>query len=225
MVPILVVLAIIGFLALDWVIQLVARNRAEARQAETLASPLLNHQYHWDVVVPAGYFVAPGHSWGRIEPDGTVTAGVDDFARQMLGTPDQVELPRVGATLKAGEPMATVYRQGRLAHIPAPVDGQVSDVHAEAILHPATLARDPYHDGWMVRLKPTNLGAALPFLRVAEDAARFQRDEVSKMRGFLENYPLAAVAADGGKPVEGIVAVLGLEAWEAFRRQFLRETI
>lgn len=225
MVPVLVVLAILGFLALDGVIQFAARKRARARQAETQAATVPNHPYHWNVSVPAGYFLSPGHSWGRIESDGTVTSGLDDFARQMLGTPDIVELPRIGTALKAGEPMATLYRQGRLANLPAPVDGHVADVHAEAILHPHTLSRDPYGEGWMVRLKPSNLGASLPLLRVAEEAAHFQREEVAKMRGFLESYPLAAVAADGGKPVEGIVAVLGLDAWEAFRRQFLRETI
>ena len=224
MVPILVVLAIVSFVAVDLVIQTLARRRAAAAQ-QVQGATEANHHFHWDVEVPAGYFLSKGHSWGRVEKDGALVAGMDDFARQMLGTPDTVELPRIGSTLKAGGPMATLYRKGRLAHVPAPADGVVEDVHSNVILHPHALSKDPYGEGWMLRLRPANLGKSLSHLKVAEDASRFQREEVVRMRDFLERFPAAAVAADGGTPVEGIVAVLGHEAWDGFRRDFLHETI
>lgn len=225
MVPILVVLAIVAFVVVDVVVQSVARRRAAANALLVEGKAEASHHFTWDVDVPAGYFLSKGHSWGRVEKDGGLVVGMDDFARQMLGTPDTVELPKIGTALKAGQPMATLYRKGKLAHVPAPADGVVEDVHANVILHPAALSKDPYGEGWMVRLRPANLGRALTGLKVAEEAAKFQRDEVVRMRGFLERFPAAAVAADGGTPVEGIVGVLGTDAWDSFRRDFLHETI
>lgn len=222
MVPVLVLLTIVAFVVADLAVQAVAR-RHEASQ------PVLQnaqaHPFHWNVAVPAGYFVSPGHSWGRVESDGTMVAGLDEFARQMLGTPDTLEVPKLGTAVKAGQPIATLYRKGRLAHVPAPVDGVIEDVHTQLILHPDTLAKDSYQDGWMVRLRPQNLGKGLSSLKVAEDASQFQESELERMRGFLKAYPMTAVAADGGTPVEGIVDVLGSEAWDEFRRGFLHETI
>lgn len=225
MVPILVILAIVAFVAVDIVVQAVARRREAATTLQTHGAVEANHHFTWNVEVPAGYFLSKGHTWGRVEKDGGLVAGMDDFARQMLGTPDTVELPKVGTALRAGEPMATLYRKGRLAHVPAPADGVVEDVHANVILHPTAVSKDPYGEGWMVRLRPANLGKTLSHLKVAEEAQKFQTDEVVRMRAFLDRYPAAAVAADGGTPVEGIVGVLGTDAWDSFRRDFLHETI
>jgi len=223
MVPILVVLTIVAFVVVDLAVQAVARHRhATLKPALQVAQA---HPFHWNVEVPAGYFLSRGHSWGRVETDGAVVAGMDEFARQMLGTPDTLEIPRLGTTVRAGEPIATLYRKGRLARVPAPVDGVVEDVHTQLILHPETLGKDAYKDGWMVRLRPQNLGRALTSLKVAEDASNFQESELDRMRGFLKAYPMTAVAADGGTPVEGIVEVLGTKAWDQFRREFLHETI
>jgi glycine cleavage system H protein len=223
MVPFLVVLTIVAFVVVDLIVQAVARRRQAVHQPSLQTAQV--HLFHWKIDVPAGYFVSTGHSWGRVEPDGAVVAGMDEFARQMLGTPDTLEMPRIGTAVKAGEPIATLYRKGRLARVPAPVDGVVEDVHTQLILHPETLSKDAYKDGWMVRLRPQNLGRALTSLRVAEDASRFQESELDRMRGFLKAYPMTGVAADGGTPVEGIVEVLGTRAWDEFRRDFLRETI
>ncbi len=222
MVPILVILTILAFLATDLVVQALARRREAARR--TAAPPAgANHHLDWRVLCPAGYFLSPGHTWAHVEPDGTVVAGVDDFARQMLGRPDAVELPRVGSALRAGESMATLYKDERLAHLAAPLDGVVTEVHADLATHPQPVARDPYGEGWLLKFHPSDLGLGLGRLRVAEEARRFLAGEVERARGFLQTYPAARVAADGGEPVDGVIAVLGQAAWEEFRRGFLME--
>src|SRR5512138_142319 len=52
--------------------------------------------------VPPGVHLHPGHTWARIEKDGTVTVGIDDFAHKLVG-PAAVELPTVGAHVAQGE--------------------------------------------------------------------------------------------------------------------------
>ena len=43
------------------------------------------------------------HEWARVESDGTITIGIDDFAQKSLGDMVFVELPAVGATVIAGK--------------------------------------------------------------------------------------------------------------------------
>ena len=52
--------------------------------------------------LPAGVHLHPGHTWARVEPDGLVTVGLDDFATKLVG-PAEVELPALGAHVPQAE--------------------------------------------------------------------------------------------------------------------------
>jgi glycine cleavage system H protein len=225
MVPLLVILTIIAFLAVDLVVY---RVRARQKQAGLHAVPAIRSAdaLEWDVRIPEGIFVSPGHTWAALETSGRVRMGMDDFAWQMLGAPESLDLPKLGTVVRAGEPIVTVYRGKSLARLAAPVDGVVQDVNTDLSTKPQAGAKSPYEGGWMVALKPRDLAGNLPALAIAESAMVFLEREVNRFRGFLSDYhPALAMAADGGKPVEGIVAHLDSEAWDRFRRDFLREPI
>ncbi|MEJ2367000.1 MAG: glycine cleavage system protein H, partial [Acidobacteriota bacterium] len=132
MVPLLVILTIIGFLAVDLAVQAVAGRRRAKVGKELKLGP--SQPLSWNVAVPDGYFLSPGHTWAYLEHNGNVRVGMDDFGRQMMGVPDAMDFPRLGTELRRGEPMATVYIGSRLAHLPAPVDGVVEDVNTPMII-------------------------------------------------------------------------------------------
>jgi glycine cleavage system H lipoate-binding protein len=224
MVALLVVATILVFLAADLVIQaLYSRTRAGVAKPLTLVHP---DALQWEMRHPDGVFLSSGHAWAALEPNGSMRVGMDDFARQMIGPVDTMDLPKVGTKVRAGEPLVRLYKGASLANLAAPVDGEVCDVHTGLALNTTPVRRDPYGEGWMVLLKPENLSKGLSRLSVAEEARTFLGEEVRRFRGFLTSYePALAQAADGGSPVPGIAAELGPQAWDQFRREFLGENI
>ena len=60
--------------------------------------------------VPGGSFISAGHAWVRIEPDGQVRVGMDDFAHKALGAVSQVVLPEPGADVSKGAPLFSFKR-------------------------------------------------------------------------------------------------------------------
>jgi len=58
--------------------------------------------------VPAGLRYAKSHEWLKLESDGTATVGITDYAQSSLGDITYVQLPKVGATFKAGETFGVV---------------------------------------------------------------------------------------------------------------------
>ena len=66
-----------------------------------------------------------GHTWAhRIDAD-TVVVGLDDFARQLIGQAESVELPPIGSRLRQGAPGFAIHLDGRTASLLAPVGGEV----------------------------------------------------------------------------------------------------
>lgn len=225
MVPAVVILTIIAFLAADLVVRRIRARQKQAQLHAVRAIPSVD-ALEWDVRIPEGIFLSPGHTWAALETSGKIRVGMDDFAWQMLGTPDSVDLPKLGTVVRAGESVATIYRGKSLARLVAPIDGMVQDVNTHLSSRPQSGAKSPYEEGWMVELKPRDLAKSLPNLAIAESARTFLEKEVNRFRVFLsEFHPSLAMAADGGKPVMGLVAHLDAEAWDRFRREFLRESI
>src|SRR3970282_2624056 len=55
--------------------------------------------------VPAGIFVSRNHTWVNIEMNGTARIGIDDFVRKIIGTIDQVALPKLNKEIEKGDPL------------------------------------------------------------------------------------------------------------------------
>ncbi len=121
--------------------------------------------------IPADLRYAKSHEWLRPESDGTVTVGITDYAQNSLGDITYVQLPKVGAALRAGETFGVVESVKAASDLYAPVAGTVVAVNAALDSAPETVNRDPYADGWMLRLKPADAAAAGALL----DAAAYSK--------------------------------------------------
>src|SRR5512139_1458906 len=82
-----------------------------------------------------------GHTWVRPEPDGTLTVGLDDMARRLVGTPERVELPAAGERLEVNGPAGGIRTRGREVRVLSPVDGTVVEAAGEGAAF--TLRVDP----------------------------------------------------------------------------------
>ena len=95
------------------------------------------------------------HEW--VEVSGEVAAvGVTAYAAGQLGDVVFVELPELGKTVKAGEPLAVVESVKAASDVYAPVSGEVVEVNAGLPHAPETVNASPERDGWMVKLRLAN---------------------------------------------------------------------
>lgn len=97
------------------------------------------------------------HEWLRQEEDGSVTIGITDHAQAALGDLVYVELPEVGQELVIGGEMAVVESVKAASDVYAPASGTVTEVNDELSDDPEKINSDPYGDGWIVRIQPSDL--------------------------------------------------------------------
>jgi glycine cleavage system H protein len=117
--------------------------------------------------IPSDLRYAKSHEWARLEKDGTVTVGITDYAQNSLGDITYVQVPKVGAALKAGETFGVVESVKAASDVYAPIAGTVTAVNSVLESAPETVNRAPYTDGWMLKLKPTDPGAVNGLLDAA----------------------------------------------------------
>jgi glycine cleavage system H protein len=114
--------------------------------------------------VPADRMYARSHEWARQQADGTVAVGISDHAQESLGDLVFVEVPEVGRTLQQGEACAVVESVKAASDVYAPVAGTVVEVNTALAQAPELVNKDPYGEGWIMRLKPSATLAASDLL-------------------------------------------------------------
>lgn len=95
------------------------------------------------------------HEWVRAE-DGLVRVGITDYAQDALGDVVFVEIPEVGTTVSAGDKISEVESTKSVSDIYAPVSGTITAVNADLADEPERLNHDPYGDGWICVLEPSD---------------------------------------------------------------------
>ena len=103
--------------------------------------------------VPSDLRYAKSHEWVKLGEGGVATVGITDYAQSSLGDITFVQLPKVGATLKAGEGFGVVESVKAASDLYAPVGGTVTAVNPALEAAPETLNREPYAGGWLLQLK------------------------------------------------------------------------
>jgi glycine cleavage system H protein len=105
-------------------------------------------------MVPEDLRYAKTHEWARLDAGAAVvTMGITDFAIEQLGDIVFLELPKVGARVTRDTPLGAIESVKAAVDLFAPVAGEVVEVNAPLADHFETLARDPYGQGWMVKIR------------------------------------------------------------------------
>jgi glycine cleavage system H protein len=95
------------------------------------------------------------HEWARQEGSELV-CGISDHAQEALSDLVYVELPLVGAALRAGEPFGVVESVKAASDVYMPVSGTITAVNNALEGAPEAINKDPYGTGWLIRVKPDN---------------------------------------------------------------------
>ena len=95
------------------------------------------------------------HEWARVVGE-LVTVGITQFAQEQLGDVVYVELPKVGDSVERGKPFGVVNSTKAVSELFAPLSGKVVEVNDPLADKPETLNEDPYEEGWLIRVEPSN---------------------------------------------------------------------
>jgi len=107
------------------------------------------------------------HEWVRLE--GTrARVGITDFAQDALGDVVYVDLPAVGAVVQAAQPLGEVESTKSVSDVYSPVSGTVVERNPLVDDRPELVNEQPYGDGWLVVIEPTDPDAVASLLDAAE---------------------------------------------------------
>ena len=114
---------------------------------------------------------AKTHEWIRSEAGGEATVGISSYAVEALTDLVFMQLPTVGKRVKAGESIGEIESVKAVSDLYAPVSGEIVAVNESLPGRLETLGKDPYGEGWIVRIKPDDPAELSSLLdRAAYDA-------------------------------------------------------
>lgn len=96
------------------------------------------------------------HEWVSLDGD-VATVGITDFAQSELGDIVFVDIPTVGETLAHGEKFGDIEAVKTVAEAYMPMSGEVLEQNEELEAAPELVNSDPYGQGWMIKIKCSDL--------------------------------------------------------------------
>jgi glycine cleavage system H protein len=105
--------------------------------------------------IPDTLRYAASHEWVRVDND-LATVGISDHAQSELSDVVFVDLPKVGAQVKAGAVAAVIESVKAASDIYAPVSGEVVEINPALTAKPELVNQDPYGAAWLFRVKIAN---------------------------------------------------------------------
>jgi glycine cleavage system H protein len=107
------------------------------------------------------------HEWVRSVDGGLVRIGITAYAQDALGDVVYVTLPDVGAAVTAGDACGEVESTKSVSDLFAPVSGEVTARNEGLDATPELVNSDPYGEGWLLEVRPSDSGAVSGLLEVS----------------------------------------------------------
>ena len=106
--------------------------------------------------IPSNRSYTKTHEWVRLQDDGTVTVGITHHAQDLLGDVVFIDVPPLGRSFKVGEACVVIESVKAAADVYSPIAGEVIATNAALTDSPEQVNKDPYDQGWLVRLRPAD---------------------------------------------------------------------
>lgn len=129
--------------------------------------------------VREGLYYSKDWMWVKIE-DGKARIGVTDYAQKQMREVVFVELPSVGANVRRGEPFGALESVKAVSDLISPLSGMVIEVNNRVNERPELINEDPYGEGWLIVVEPTDLEEDLKDLMTFERAVEWYREIAKK---------------------------------------------
>lgn len=217
----LVLLTLAIFLAIDYArTQKQLEKRALLQKATVESVPTMVPAMVAGFEVPENVRYHAGHTWALSESRELVRVGLDDFASKLIGKIDSITLPQRGRWVRQGQKIWTIFRDGKSVDMVSPIEGTVTDVNQAVVNNPELARKEPYGDGWLLKVQAPDakvnfrnlLGGALARLWTEESALRLRKKMPIAMA--------SALAQDGGVAVDDIAIHMPDQDWAELTKEF-----
>jgi glycine cleavage system H protein len=132
-----------------------------------------------DYEVKEGLYYIKEHFWAKIEGD-TIRTGASDYGQKALREVVYVELPRTDSMVEQGQAYGSIESVKAVVDLIAPISGRIKTVNEALRDNPEAINSDPYGEGWLVVIQPSNLEAELKGLMDFNATLKFYEDLVKK---------------------------------------------
>ena len=129
--------------------------------------------------VPENLYYHKEYLWAKVE-NGKAKIGIIDFAQKQLNDIVYVELPSVGDSITQNEPFGTLESVKAVSDLIAPVSGTIEAINEELESKPELVNEDPYGEGWLLIVAPTNLDAELKAIMNFDAAVEWHKKLVKE---------------------------------------------
>jgi glycine cleavage system H lipoate-binding protein len=163
------------------------------------------------------YYLHRGHAWVVVERDDQVRVGLDDFSQKILGPADKFTFPDLGKAYRQDHICMALVRQKRLAPFLAPVDGTIEAINPKVRQKPSLIHDDPYGEGWLFLVKPSNLAQNLDNLVYGEGNAAWIDFEAHRLLNLLG--PTSTLPT-GGSIIDDVFGHYPQLSWHLLEREF-----
>jgi glycine cleavage system H protein len=217
MTVILVLITFLGFALVDYFL-----NRHKVPVVKAAAEPTAPRPaptYVDGFLVPEGLRYHPGHTWLVRERPHFARVGVDEFAAKLAGKIEKLELPKPGQWIRQGQTAWNLFRKGERASMVSPIEGEVVEINQELMNDPSLLRHDPYGKGWLLTVHVPDEESTWRNLLPARLVKSWMRESITRL--YARQPALAgAVAADGGRPTEDLLAGMPGAEWSKVTAEF-----
>lgn len=190
---------------------------------EKLSRPQMEDVFGFQVPVEK-YYLHRSHAWAALEDDGRVRVGLDDFSQKLLGRADEVRLPEIGKVYFQSHICTTTFREGKRSSFEAPVDGAVEAINPLVRQNPGLVHDDPYNDGWLFLVKPTNLQRNLENLLYGRESVIWINEEAHRLLNLIETQA-GVILPDGGAIVDDVYGNYQELGWRPLVKDFFEQNL
>ena len=217
---------VISYLLLLIVFWNVAKNpqkifRQIRESVSTLSAKILK--------IPQGIYFSRNHTWAHLGESGAAKIGLDDFLQHVIGNIELTNFKNPGEPIKKGELLTEIKQEGKLLKVYSPVSGEVLETNSGLNENPGIINSDPYDNGWIYRVKPSDWMNETRSCFLADKATEWSKNELLRFKDFLSggamrkfsSEPSMVLLQDGGEIQENVLSDLPAEVWDDFQKEFL----
>jgi len=179
--------------------------------------------------IPQGIYFNKNHTWTHLGESGAAKVGMDDFLQHVIGNIRLTNLKNPGESIKKGELLAAIKQDGKVLNVYSPISGEVREINSMLTEHPEIINSDPYDQGWIYQIKPSNWIKETHTYYLSDKATEWSKKEFVRFKDFLSRgamrrfsaEPSMVLLQDGGEIRENVLSELPDEVWEDFQKEFL----
>ena len=128
--------------------------------------------------LPDNLYYHNDHAWAKVESDGTVTVGMNDFYQKSAGDTTYIDLPFEGDEVEQGETCGKIQSAKWVGKFVSPVSGEILEVNEELEDDCTLINKSPYEKGWIMKVKPSDIDSDLGTLITGSKIEAWLKKEI-----------------------------------------------